>query len=123
MSIANLCRGDVVVREVAGHTLGPSLDDVKIWSGTTRLDCLIQTTSASESLKYSAAGIAFSEVAMFSADPGLTKNHRLKWVTKAGAVLATPIYLRILGIYSEGIPGKDQLWICDCGYETMRSES
>lgn len=123
MSIASLCRGDVVVRELATHTLGPSLDDVKTWAGTTRLDCLIQTTTASESLKYAAAGMSFSQIAMFSSDPGLTKNHRLKWVTRAGAVLSVPIYLRVLDIYIEGIPGKDQLWICDCGYETMRSES
>lgn len=123
MSIEELCQGDVVTKQVAAHTLGPSLDDVRTWSDVAALDCLIQTTSASESLKYSASGVQFSQIVMFSADPGLTKNHRLKWTTRAGVVLAVPIYLRVLDCYPEGIPGEDQLWIADCSYETTRSES
>ncbi len=123
MSIESLCKGDVVTKQTAANSRGPSGDSVRTWSDAGSLDCLIQTTSASQSQKYAATGSMFSHFVFFSSDPGLTVNNRLKWTTRAGAVLAAPIYLRVLDCYPEGQPGSDMLWVADCSYETTRSEA
>lgn len=122
MSVESLCTGDIVIKQTAANTRGPSGDSVRTYSDTATLNCLIQTVSASESQKYLAKGSRFSHYVFFSADPSLTVNHRLKWTSRAGATLATPIYLRVLDCYPEGRPGEDLLWVADCEYETTRSE-
>lgn len=122
MPIEDLTTGDIAVKQTAAHAIGPSGDDVQTWSDTAALACLIQTVGGSDSQKYAARGSQFNYNAFFSTNPGLTTNNRLKWTTRAGVALTTPIYLRVLDCYSEGPPGEDQLWIADLSQETMRSE-
>lgn len=119
MSIEDLTKGDTVVRETATHAVSSSGDDVRTWVAGASLECLVQTMGASEAQRYAVNGSRFLYNVFFSADPSLTRNNRLKWATRAGASLSTPIYLKVLDCYPEGIPGEDQLWVADCEQETM----
>lgn len=122
MSIESLTTGDIVIRQTATTTRGESGGQVQVWSDAGRLDCMIQTASAGETLRYDAQGMRLTHWGFFSVDPGLTKNDRLLWVTKAGRALSNPIYLKVLDCYAEGRPGEDLLWVADLEQETTRSE-
>lgn len=126
MPIATLCKGDSVVVQAATTTRGASGGQSRAFADGATLDCLVQTPGAAEVRDYAARGMRLTHWVFFSADPGLTTNDRLKWVTRRNVALSTPIYLRALDCYPEGRPGSagsDMLWVADCEQVTSRGET
>lgn len=122
MSIESLCTGDTVIKQTATHALGAAGGDTRTWADAGSLDCTIQTPSAREQTQYMARGMNFTHKAYFSSDPSLSTDNRLKWTVQKSNTLATPIYLRVLSIKSQGRPGEALLWIAALEQDTLRGE-
>jgi hypothetical protein len=122
MSIKSLCSGDRATIQAAAHSVGASGGDVRTWSDVRTIDCLVQTDSTGESRANAARGQVSRFSVYCSSDPGLTQNHRLKWIVRAGNRLAAPLYLRVLAVESAGRPGQDLLWCVECELDTTRCE-
>jgi len=122
MSIESLTTGDTVVKQTATHTMGAAGGDVPTFSDAATLTCLVQTPGSSESRGYAARGLRLTHKAFFSADPTLTTNDRLKWTSQGDVALSPVVYLRVIGMLSQGRPGATLLWIADLEQVTTRPE-
>lgn len=123
MSVESLCHGDTVVVQTETTTRGASFGNSFAYTDGDSIDCLIQSVSASESLKYADRGMMFTDRAFFSSDPGLTNQNRLKQTVQGGVTLATPRLLRVLATNADGRPGEDMVWFADLSFEPTRRET
>ena len=124
MSIASMATGDTVVPQVESTEIGEGGGLEFSHTDGTALDCLVQTMSADEDVRYAARGQRNRYVVFFASNPGLSQDDRIKWTHQGGNAFASAKYLRVLDQYSEGRPGagNQMLWIVDAEESTTRQE-
>jgi hypothetical protein len=124
MSLDLLCTGDTIVPQTETATTGEAFGVVYSYTDGTALDCLVQTASASESQQQGTRGQRNLYNLFFVSDPSLTQGKRLKWTHHADVALSTPVYMRVLDVYSEGRPNESNLlWVVDAEEDTTRREA
>jgi len=117
-----MATGDTVVQQSETTVIGEGGGLEFSYTDGDGLDCLVQTMSADEEVRYAARGQRNRYVIFFASNQGLSQDDRLKWTHQGGNAFASPKYLRVLDQYSEGRPGagNQMLWIVDAEESTVR---
>ena len=126
MSIEDLCKGDVVVKQSQSLAAGATMGVEETYTDGSSYDCNIQVEDrgdpdgAFQDNRYGARGQRTLYKVYFSQDVTLLPSNRLKWTIKRSTTLSTPQLLRVIDYYEEGRPGEDMLWIADCEHVDTR---
>lgn len=126
MSIADMCKGDTIVKQSVAQTQGNTFGNTPAASDGSSFDCNVQTMNWNESLAFDARGEMKLYDVYFATDPSLAKNNRLKW-TKTdgnGTTFSSPRILKVLATAEERNPdGTLALYIAKCELETTERQS
>jgi len=111
MSISALCNHDEIAVQTLTATTGASMGVQYTVSSSTTKRCLVQELSGIEIQSYAARGLEVSHELFFSSNPSIGRNHRIVYEGD---------YLEVKGVFKEGRPGGDLLWIVAANHQTTR---
>ncbi len=108
MSISSICTGDFITPySIAESGWSSSITS----TAGSAIECRIDTNSSRQDSSVGKNDDSASYMAYFASDPSFAIGKIAAWTKTGGANLATPKYLECVGHYTEGRPGKTQLWV------------